>query len=92
MSEKKILQSLDNWIPKSNDITTSKTVCGLRFSRSGALLAVPKKDGVSVLDRDNSWQEKFGLASERLADGEIVTCVDFSKDDAFVVAGTSKVS
>ena len=89
ISEKKEVYSVD-CIPKSNDVTTSKTVCGLRFSRSGAMLAIPKKGEVSVLARE-SWQEKTVLAADKLADGEMLTCLDFTHNDEWIIAGTSKV-
>ena len=78
-----------DWVPKSNDVSTSTTVCGLRFSRAGAL-AVPRSDSVVVLQRD-SWDVVTTLRTEKLAEKEIFTCVDWNNTDTFIMAGTSKV-
>ena len=71
-------------------MSNSKTICGIRFSNSGAFLAVPKTDSISVLQRD-SWIEAKSLKCEKLEEKEILTCVAWRKDESMIVAGTSKV-
>ena len=71
-------------------MSNSKTVCGIKFSNSGAFLAVPKSDSVSVLQRE-SWIETKSLKCDKLEDKEMFTCVDWRKDESMLVAGTSKV-
>ena len=78
-----------NCVPKSNDVVNSKTLCRLRFSKSGAHLAVPANGSVTVLARD-SWQEVISLTVPDLKEGEIFTCVAWNASGELVLAGTSK--
>jgi len=89
IGDKKMVHEVD-CVPKSNDVTTSKTVCAVRFSPSGNLLAIPKSDGkVSVLRRE-TWEQKMCFTEKSLAENEVFTCVTFSKDENSLMAGTSK--
>jgi len=87
--DKKVVYEVD-CVPKSNDVTSSKTVCAVRFSPSGNLLAIPKSDGkISVLNRE-TWEENMCLTDKRLDEKELFTCVTFSRNESILMAGTSK--
>jgi len=88
IKEKKQLCSFD-WVPKSNDASTSRTVCGLKFNGSGSQLAVPRETTVVLLAR-GTWDIAATFRTEKLAEKEEFTCTEWSKDGGILIAGTSK--
>ena len=82
--------SLPNLHPKSNDVPNSPTVAGLKFSKDGALLAVPGAQEVQVLQRSNNWASKGKARLENLGKNEMVTCLDWDRQDKYIVAATNK--
>ena len=79
---------------KSNDVPNSVTVAGLRFSRDGSVLAVPRAGSgeVEVLGRDISWGRVGKVKLDNLQQKEMVTCLDWSNKASYIIAATSKVS
>ena len=55
-----------DWVPKSNDVSNSGTVCALKFNKSGAL-AVPRSDSVVVLERE-TWDVVSTFKTEKLVE------------------------
>ena len=78
---------------KSNDVPNSMTVAGLRFSRDGSLLAVPRAGSgeVEVLGRDISWGRVGKVKLDNLQQKEMVTCLDWGNKASYIIAATSKV-
>jgi hypothetical protein len=68
-----------DWLAKTNDITASGSVCGLRFSWGGEWVAVPRgAEGVSLLPRTTAWdQPPRPLACSRQGSGFKIFCPDW---------------
>ena len=65
---------------------------GVKFSRDGKYLAVPKGPSVMILDKSKSWESELSCSVTGLVDGEMITCVDWNHDNDYIVAATNKVS
>ena len=87
------VQIIEGCHPKSNDVPLSPSVAGVRFSRDGARLAVPKADTVLVLERETDWSPSQAkrVTISGLAQGETVTCLDWTADTKYILAATNKV-
>ena len=87
------MQIIEGCHPKSNDVPLSPSVAGVRFSRDGARLAVPKADTVLVLERETDWSPSQAkrVPISGLAQGEIVTCLDWTANTKYILAATNKV-
>ena len=90
---KKQVQIVEGCHPKSNDVPLSPSVAGVRFSGDGARLAVPKADTVLVLEREGGWQQSQArtVTISGLAQGEMVTCLDWAADSKYILTATNKV-
>ena len=85
------VQIIEGCHPKSNDVPLSPSVAGVRFSRDGAMLAVPKADTVLVLERETDWSPSQAKRVTISGLGEIVTCLDWTADTKYILAATNKV-
>ena len=81
---------LPNLHPKSNDVPNSPTVAGLKFNKDGTVLAVPTGREVRILERNNSWTSKGKARLDSLQNNEMVTCLDWDREEKYIVAATNK--
>jgi len=90
LDTKSVIKTIPSVVKKSNDVPNSNSMCCISFSKCGQWFSVPTEQKVVLFGRGVNWEQTKEAKVDNLAQGEIVTSVDWSYDGNYILAGTNK--